>query len=272
MRPMFIMLAVLGLATTAGAAGAQSGYARSVRDTIRYHEVTSSVVRVTTPQGDVVIPIDVDAIIGVVLLPGDTARAWFDSLRLSTTPRGRPTVTPETGALLGRPFVLTVDSRGRANLAAAPIIPDGIRQVTDLTHHFDDFFIRLPAQPLVIGLAWADTSSRSGEADGKTLQLRSIANYRVERDTTVGGEAAMVIRATQQSSVTTEGPVPGQPMRVQSRITGGDEGFFVFSKSGRMLARQRMGRTSGETVMRGAAGSVTLKQTMSFTSRVEVVR
>ena len=49
-------------------------------------------------------------------------------------------------------------------------------------------------------------------------------------------------------------------------MTGTDSGWFVFApKSGRMLARQRTGEFRGETLMTGAAGSMTMQQVMTYT-------
>lgn len=182
-------------------------------------------------------------------------------------------MTPETGSLIRKPFALTFDSRGRTAVTMAPPLPQELQGVSDLSHQFDDFFMRLPAQPLRVGLAWTDTSARTDTTGGKSIRINTIANYRVERDTTVGSEAALYISMKQQTTMVSDAAVPGQDMRMQSNMSGGDEGFFLFApKSGRMLGRQRKGQLSGETVMSGAMGSMTMNQTMSYTSRIDVVK
>ena len=272
MRSTPIVLAVLGLALATAAAEAQTVYGRSAKDTLRFREVTHSEVKMTMPQGEVVVPIDHDATIGVVFLPGDSARAWYDSLRLTvSSPAGL--ITPETGSLLRKPFALKFDGRGRTAVTLAPEFPEALQGVSDLSHQFDDFFMRLPAQPLKVGLTWTDTSARTDSTGGKLIRINTIANYRVERDTTVGSEAAMYVSVKQQTTMFTDAPVPGQDMRMQSNMTGGDEGYYLFApKSGRMLGRQRKGQLSGDTVMSGAMGTMSMGQAMSYTSRIDVVK
>ena len=286
MRSSMIVLAMFGVAvqgcatntaptntaTAAALTDAPPAYARSAKDTLRFHEVTSTEVRITTPQGDVTVPVEHDATIGVVFLPGDTARAWYEKLALSaTSPAG--VMAPETGPALRQPFLLNVDGRGKTRVITAPKFPASFEGITDLAHQFDDFFLRLPAQPLKLGLAWTDTSTRTDSGGGKWMQSSTVAQYRVDRDTMVAGEAAMVVLVKQQSTINTEGPVPGQDMRIQSQMSGGDEGWFLFApKSGRMLGRQRKGSFSGESNISGAAGSMNLSQTMTYTNRIDLIR
>ncbi len=277
-RSPVLVLAVLGLALQARSADAQAtqaapaAYSRSAKDTLRFHEVTHTEIRMTTPQGEFTIPADHDARISVVFLPGDSARAWYDSLRVSlNSPAGL--MAPETGSLLKQPFALKLDNRGRTTLTSAPKFPEALQGVTDLSHQFDDFFLRLPAQPLKIGLMWTDTVSRTDSTGGKWIQITTIGQFRVERDTTVAGQAAMVISAKQRQMLNSEAPVPGQDLRAQSTLTGNDDGFFLFApKTGRMLGRQRKGELTGQMVMSGAAGSMTIGQTMTFTNRIDLVK
>lgn len=85
MRSRSVVLAVLAVAIQSASAEAQTVYARNARDTLRFREVTHSEVKMTMPQGEVVVPIDHDATIAIVMLPGDSARAWYDSLRLTVS-------------------------------------------------------------------------------------------------------------------------------------------------------------------------------------------
>ena len=202
-------------AVAAQRAAAQSTYARSAKDTLRYHEVTQTEVNMTTPQGSVTVPMEHDATIAVLLLPGDSARAWYESLRLSVTgPTG--VMAPETAPALRQPFALNVDARGRTKLVSAPTFPQSFQGVTDLTHQFDDFFLRLPAEPLKVGLTWTDTVTRADSGNGKRLRSTTIAQYRVERDTTIAGQAGLVVNVQQQGTVNTEAPVPGRDMRLRA--------------------------------------------------------
>ena len=267
-RTVILAGAMLGLA--AGNVHAQSAYARPA-DTLRFREVTTMEMKMTTPQGEVPLSTEHDATIAIVLLPGDSARAWYEALRIGlNSPMGAQ--SPETAPVLKQPFRLKFDPRGRTEIISTPAFPESFQGISDLTYQFSDFFLRLPATPLRLGLAWTDTSTRKTSTAEKTATVRSIATYRVERDTVVAGEPAFVVSMRQQLSSDSEGPVPGQPVRARAVSTGSDEGIVVFSKAGRMLSRTRTGTLSGGTTITGDAGSMEIGQTVTFRNRIEVVK
>ncbi len=266
-----LVLSFLALGSIAASADAQSAYARTGRDTLRFREVTTTNVRVTTPQGDVPISLVHDATIGVLLFPGDSARGWYDGLKLTvTSPAGSQDL--ETASVLRQPFALAFDTRGNVKLNSAPTFPESFENVTDLTYQFADFFLRLPAAPLRLGMTWTDSLTRSTSKGDKSSSVSSVSSYRVERDTTVAGQPAFVISQKQQVRTESDGPVAGQPVRAHSLSTGTDDGFFVFSKSGEILGRQRTGTLSGATTISGGAGSMEMAQAFTFTSRTERIR
>lgn len=270
MKTRSLIVAGVMLGVGARSAVAQSAYARTA-DTLRFREVTTMEMRMTTPQGEVPLTSEHDATIAVVLLPGDSARAWYEALRIGlTSPAGAQ--APETGSVLKQPFRLTFDPRGRINLVSAPGFPESFQGVTDLTYQFSDFFLRLPSTPLRLGLTWTDTSTRTTNTAEKSATVHSIANYRVERDTSVAGEPAFVISMRQQLRSESEGPVPGQPMRARSLSTGSDHGFVVFSKSGRMLGRWRTGTLTGGMTLSGDGGSMEIGQSFTYKNTIDVVR
>ena len=150
------LLASAALIACALPVRAQTTYA-STRDTLRFREATQLEVRLTMPQGEIPMTMEQRSTISLVRLPGDSARAWFDSLAISAKgPQGE--MKPETDSALNRPFRLGLDARGRVKNVNAPQWPAALQGVSDLSHQFDDFFLRLPAQPLKVGLAWADTT------------------------------------------------------------------------------------------------------------------
>jgi hypothetical protein len=122
-------------------------------------------------------------------------------------------------------------------------------------------------------LAWSDTIARSDSTAERVSHSRSIASYRVERDTNVAGVAALVISMRQQIRTQTEGPVPNQPLRANGMMEGTDDGIVVFAPTtGRLIGRRRTGNLQGELVMSGAAGSLTLKQSSMYTNTLDAVR
>ena len=259
------------LLASAAPAAAQTVYAAGP-DTLRFRDITRGEIRLTTPQGELPMRSEHDATVAVVRLRGDTARAWYEALTLGMTgPMGER--RPATDAALRAPFTLRLDARGRTSLISAPTFPAGFEGVTDLSHQFDDFFVRLPSQPLRVGLAWSDTSTRTDSTAEKFTRWHAVAAYRVERDTVVEGVPALVVSMRQQLQSRAEGPVPGQPVRAQTTMTGTDEGYFIFApKPGRLIARRREGRLAGDLVMRGGAGDMTLKQTYTYSNALDAVR
>jgi len=251
--------------------GAQTTYA-STRDTLRFRETTKVDMTLTMPQGELPMSMEQSATLSLVRLPGDSARAWFDSLAISAKgPQGDQ--RPVTDSALKRTFHLGLDARGRVKNVQAPTWPAGLQGITDLSHQFDDFFLRLPAKPLKVGLAWSDTTSLTDStADRYSHWVRSN-DYRVERDTTVGTTPALVIGMKQKVNVVVSAPVPGQQMRSDAQLSGEEDGYFVFApKTGQLIARRREGKLEGPVKASGAMGEIQMNQSMKYTSTMDAVK
>jgi len=262
-------VALLSFATAVSAA-AQTTYAPP-GDTLRYHETQKTSVVITMPQGEIQVPVDQDATVAVVRFPGDSAHAWFDALALSaSTPQGDQ--KPSTDGLLHKPFRLRFDSRGQVKLIAAPTFPEALASFGDLSNEFSDLFLRLPAKPLRIGLTWTDTLTRTDSTADRKASATAISDYKVEKDTVVDGTPALLVRMTQHANIHVDGPVPNQPgMRSDATMEGNTTGFYVFApKPGRMLARRRTGKLSGDVNI--PAAGMTMKQAIDYTNTVDLVK
>jgi hypothetical protein len=266
------LLATTALIACALPARAQSAYYTPTRDTLRFRETTQLHVTLTMPQGEIPMTVEQRATLSLVRLPGDSARAWFDSLAISATgPQGE--LKPETDSALKRNFRLGLDSRGRVTNVSAPQWPASLQSVTDLSHQFDDFFLRLPAQSLKVGLAWSDTTSQTDSTADRFSRWRRTSDYRVERDTTVGTTPAVVVRMRQKMSATISAPVPNQAMRSDAQLQGEEEGYFVFAPAtGRLIARRREGKLEGPVKASGAAGEMQMNQSISYTGAMDAVK
>ena len=250
-------------------AGAQSTYA-STRDTLRFRETTQLRMTLTMPQGEVPITVEQRSKVAVVRTTGDSARGWFDSLSVAVTgPQGEQ--RPQTDSALKLPVLFQLDARGRVSNAVPPKWPASLQGMADPSHFFDDFFLRLPAQPLKIGLAWSDTTTTTDSTAERFTRWIRQNQYRVERDTTVGTTPAFVVRATQNLIATISAPVPNQGMRSDAQLTGESTGFFVFAKSGRLLGRRAEGKIEGPVKLSGAAGDMQMSQSIAVTSAVDAL-
>ena len=251
-------------------AAAQSSYAPP-GDTLRYHEVQKTSVIVTMAQGEIPVSGEQEGTVALLRLPGDSARAWFESLSLvAQTPQGEQ--KPSTDAVLRKPFRLGFDARGRVKLVEAPAIPPELAAFGDLANEFTDLFLRLPAKPLRIGQTWTDTLTRSDSAGDRKLSATSIANYKVDKDTVVNGTSALLVRKTGHTKLHAEAPVPNQPgARTDVTMEGDDAGFYLFApKTGRMLARRLTGKLAGDVNI--PAAGMTMKQAIDFTNMVDAVK
>ena len=265
------LLATTALIACALPARAQTTYA-STRDTLRFRETMQLQVHLTMPQGEIPMSVEQRSTIALVRLPGDSARAWFDSLAISATgPQGE--MKPPTDSALKRMFRLGLDARGRVRDVNAPQWPASLQGVTDLSHQFDDFFLRLPAKPLKVGLAWSDTTSQTDSTADRFSRWRRTTDYRVERDTTIGTTPAVVVSAKQRMSATISAPIPNQGMRSDAQMQGEENGYFVFAPTtGRLIARRREGKLEGPVKASGTMGEMQMNQSISYTGAVDAVK
>lgn len=248
-----------------------AAYRRAPGDTVRLREVTTAEMTLRTPGGDLPTTLRHDALVAVAFAAGDTARAWYEALAVEAS--GMTGLQrPETGAVLRQPFTLAMDARGGVHTLATPAFPAAVRGVTDLSHQFDDFFPRLPAEPLRVGLAWSDTVARRDSAGPRYTRSTRAARYRVERDTVVGGRRGLVVSMRQTVHLETGGPVEGQPVTAAAVLDGADDGVFVFAPAdGRILGRTRSGEMRGTLTVRGGAAPLAIPQSYRYRSTLTPV-
>lgn len=265
------LLASAALLACALPARAQNSYT-STRDTLRFRETTQMRMTLTMPQGEIPMSMEQSAQLSLVRLPGDSARAWFDSLTISGKgPQGE--MKPETDSALKRTFRLGLDARGRVKNVSAPQWPASLTGVTDLSHQFDDFFLRLPAQPLKVGLAWSDTTALTDSTTDRYSRWIRTSDYHVLRDTTVDATPALVIGMKQKLGVTISAPIPGQQMRSDAQLHGEEDGYFVFApKAGRLIGRRREGKLEGPVKASGAMGEMQMNQSIAYTSTMDSLK
>ena len=252
-------------------AGAQSAYS-TARDTLRFRETTQLRMTLTTPQGEIPMTMEQRATTALVRTSGDSVRAWFDSLSIvAMGPQGEQ--RPATDSALKLPLRFVLDARGRVSNVVPPTWPASLQGMADPSHQFDDFFLRLPSQPLRVGLAWSDTTTLTDSVGDRFSRWVRRTDYRVERDTTVDATPALVVRTKQTASVTISAPVPNQGMRSDALLTGDSEGFFVFApKTGRLIGRRTQGKLEGPVKLTGGMGEMQMSQSIAITSAMDAVK
>lgn len=246
-------------------------YVSEASDTLRYAEATNGMVEMSTPNGSVVVRSLHDAHIAVTFPGPGRAQAWYEALTVeSSGPMG--SARPGTSGITGQPYEFQFAPTGHVTGMKTPPMPPEIAEMTDLTRQFD-FFITVPTTELSIGAAWSDTvvNDQAGRESDKTF-TRHVRSYVVERDTSIGGVRALLIRINQTVELTTSSEVPEQNMTLSATLKGTDTGWALFAPtSGRMLERERHGSLKGEMLMEPAGmAAMRIPQTYTYDSRISL--
>jgi hypothetical protein len=241
-------------------------------DTLRYREVSTSDMEVTTPRGVVPIQSDHDAQIVIAFGAADSARAWYDALSIAaTSPQGSR--RPETAAALRLPFTLRFDARGNVETISAPQFPVSFEGVSDLTHQFVDVFLPLPTTPLAAGTEWQDSVRRETPGTrGRTTHIERVARYRVRGDSLIGTTRVWVIDAHVRNRMTASGEGPAAGLQMRSEMSGEEEGVFYFATvPGVLVGRSRSGEMSGVIEFTGGDQPVRMPQRMRYENSLDLL-
>lgn len=244
-------------------------------DTLRYHEVTTGEMRITSPAGEEV-PFRTrhDVALSVLPVTADLVLAWYDRITFTaTTPDGER--RPDASEAVGELFVLRIDSVGHYKALVTPEFPESLRGLTDLRYQFTDFFpARLPGR-LRAGASWADTLrveelERGDSARGETVK---VAQYTIRRDTLVAGTSAWIIEAPAELTLWSEGPLEGQPgVTVRVELDGRESNTFIVDGRGRLIRRVREAELSGVMRYLGLPQALELPLTRSYVNTIDLRR
>ncbi|HET7461529.1 MAG TPA: hypothetical protein VFJ82_09770 [Longimicrobium sp.] len=267
-------LFALVLSPTTASAQAPA-YRRAPGDTLRYHEVTTGTVEMRPASGAVSVRTRHDARVAVTFGAADTARAWFEALSLSAAGPPLGERRPETAPLLGRPYTFVLGPRGEARTVRLPEIPAEVLRVSDLSAEFTEFFPRLSAGPLAPGATWADTAShQTTNAAGVTVIGRRIGSYRVRGDSTIRGERVVAVEVRTSTEILSGAATPrASGATTQSSLKGEETGVFFFAPAGgRLVERRRTGRLAGSLTVTAGGRTLSIPQSFTYESRVELIR
>lgn len=261
--------ALLAAGVHASAAAQAPAYARAPGDTLRYREVSERVIQTPGAQRKVQRQ---DATLAVAFAGGDSARAWYDALRLQEADGDAPPRT--AGNVAGLGFVLAFGPRGVDSTRSTPPFPPEVREMADLRWQFWDFFPRLPAGPLERGTEWADTAVRQRMLEGGGGEVRStdkrVARYRVVGDSVIGDQAVVVVEARAE----TNGVLGGRlfALEVQGASQQTERGRFYFDAGrGVLVRRVRTATGSVELTFATREGPRSIRRTDEFTATVDLL-
>ena len=271
-----VLAAALVLALAPALVCAQApAYRRAPGDTLRYREVTTGTVE-ARPAGGAAVSMKTshDARIIVAFGAADTARAWFEALAVGIDgPQGER--RPSAQALLGRPYTLVLGPRGEVQTVDVPAIPPEIAQVSELAAQFTDFFPRLPAVSFTPGTTWADTTRhQTTSPTGRTVIARRIGSYLVRGDSTVAGQRVAIVELRTETEILSGSSTPAAPgsASTQSALRGEETGVYWFApETGRLVGRRRSGKLGGSITISGGGRQVSIPQTFTYESRIELL-
>lgn len=270
---------LLVIAACAPAAGPSpsaldAAYARTPGETLHYREVSESSARigmgVTNPHEK---PSRTrrDARFAIHFTGGDSARAWFQSLRVE--PAEGPALV--AGAdVLEQPFALRVGPLGIDSVPGIPPLPSGW---SGLESQFRNLFPRLPGGPLARGREWSDGSTTSLSDSLYTGHQTRTLHYRVVGDSVIGRERVVVAEYELRIRGERRGRDPGRyepglppiPQYAESNYQEEQGRIYIAPRTGRFVRRTRSGtREHNRTSYTAAEGFV---QATEYTGTIELL-
>jgi hypothetical protein len=257
---------VLLAAVHAHAASAQaSAYRRTPGDTLRYAELAEARTRIVGEK-------EVDAFrqesrVAITFAPGDTARAWFERLRITESGSQGGRAGGEEAQ--GLPFVLAFGPLGVDSTLHAPEFPASVDALSALLRtQFANFLPRLPGGPLRAGTEWADTLVVD-ESDERWQgsHVRTTA-YRVVGDSAIGGVPVVVVELTSRLEGHARG---GVRVPYDATTTRDERGRFYFAPGEGVLVRRT--RSGKETeILEGHTGLIVrLERLTDYRSSIELI-
>lgn len=250
---LLMVASLAGLFAATRPSTTEAQYRRQRGDTLRYRVMALTADSLESPQGTTPLKRMQDAFIGLVFGTGDTATAWYDTLRLAVVLRA-DTTEFDTRQAIHQPILLGVDPRGRVTIRAVPDFPPWGDPFPDLTYQFADFFLDLPSDlRLFPGRTWADTIIEYDSTPGSwTNFVQRFIDCTVTGDTVLHGLSAQVIRASQHIEMISVLRVPGEAPTTGSHLDGFDSALFLFAAdSGLLLAHRHRSQFTGTMVLEG---------------------
>jgi hypothetical protein len=261
------------LCLQAGGAAAQQTaqqYKRARIDTLRYRETTKQTTQSDMPNGAINVNVDLNGVVALAFMRGDTARMWYDSVNAKIDSPMGDVGGDLANQLVRKPFMLRFSPNGRVRLISAPAVesPAGPSM---MERGFSEWFPRLPAKPLAVGTEWQDTAVENLQpAPGMKTTKTTVMRYKVTGDSTAAGLKVFVIEAVG----TSESKGTGSMGAVTVNNTGNTEinGTILFAPDpGIMVSRTTRTKEDSKSEMSGRA-TMSLPSHTQLESRIELIK
>lgn len=221
--------AALLLAASLAAAPLSAQSVEYASGTMKFRVSSTTTGSQTTPAGSSSFEVGIEEKITVTLMKHakDTVMATMTVDSIAIRSAG-PAL--DLSKLMGAKYVSLVSPTGKFYSVKAP---EGLDpQLSQLT---DDIGKLLPTfrGNLAPGLSWTDTVSTKIRPMGLEVDRTTVSSYKVDGDTTIGGEKAFRIQRTASAKGTGSGSMQGSPVIMD--MTGGSVGSFFITPKGTYL-------------------------------------
>jgi hypothetical protein len=189
------------------------------------------------------------------------ATVTLDSIALS----GGGAAAADVSSLMGSKFVSMVSPTGRVYSTKAPAAGNPL--VSQLAEGISRF---LPTYrtDLKAGSTWSDTTTGKVTQQGMNVDRTVVSNFRVERDTTIGGvKAIKIVRATSVKAAGS-GTLQNTPVSMESSSTS--NGAFFLSSGGVFLGGSSNDDVDVKVHILAQGAEISMKQ--SAQTRIEPIQ
>lgn len=241
---------------------AQAEYAAG---TTRYRVTMDAKGTQTSPMGNASFDLGLREQLTVSLMKhaSDTVMATIkvDSIVMKST--GAP--APDLSKVTGAQFLTLMSPTGKFYSSKAPEGMDpALGQITDGIGRFLPSFRAGVAN----GMTWSDTTTGKVTQQGMDLDRTSISNFKVNGDTTIGGERAFRIERVTTSKSAGSGTMQGTPMTMETAGTGA--GAYYLTAKGVYLGAQSTDEVNTKVLVLAQNIEIAIKQQVHTT--VEAIK
>lgn len=187
----------------------------------------------------------------------------LDTLVLNTT---APTPPIDLAKVIGATWSGTMTQRGKVTQGEITVPTGGDAgspQFAGLKR-----FLPVVREGMKVGSTWTDTTTNGFTQSGAEVNNVTVADYRIERDTTIAGEAAWIVSYTGTTKIAGKGNQQGADFVIDGQ--GKSTGMHFLGKTGTYLGRTDT-EESNMTVTVEAAGLV-IPITSTSQSKVELIK
>jgi len=258
-RSLWALAAVVALPAVA-----QSSYMRTPGETLRYKEINEQEQSMVSPQFEQDSESTMEGIFTVTFAEADTVRAVFESLSVAVEAGGGKQEVNMMDMMTGG-YLFTMSDDGAVEVIETPTVTEGAPG-GNMAGQFDNFFLKLPDEPLAMGTTW--TTTRENEVQPGVIGTVE-SNYTVTGEEERAGMSVFVISLEGTNVIDGEMSQMGQTAIVS--LKGTQTGTYYFSKDGIMVGAEVTTSVKGGIDVEANGEEMMIDQTSDSVTRIELL-